>query len=198
MAMAMAMLLQKSTGKHETKTSKPIPQFSMRGYIMRRKWKKANVNSTSSPILLPSSPPLLLMISILLLSTVSLCAGREIRGTVANRNRNYNNVSGSRTFYDSTNNATSNNNHGEDNKNEDGSEFTWTVERKECGQLDEGCYCGTRSRNMTSVICRCENDTQVSINNHCCDELLAIKIVSKKYLSIKMNYVDATNDDCLC
>lgn len=129
-------------GKHEAK-SKPIPQYSMRGYIMRRKWKKANVNSSSFKMF-----QLFLMISIL--NTAHYCAAREIR-------TGHNGVS-SHTFDNGGgNNATST----VSSNDNDGPHFTWIVQRKECDKLDNGCSCERKERNMTTIRCQCDNETQV-------------------------------------
>ncbi|CAL8116090.1 unnamed protein product [Orchesella dallaii] len=43
------------------------------------------------------------------------------------------------------------------------SDLTWFIDNRECGQLDEGCFCETKpNRNRTSIRCRCDNETQVA------------------------------------
>lgn len=121
----------------DQRETKPIPHYSMRGYIMRRKWKKANVNSSLFIML-----PLIVLISIF--STFPECSGREIRSAGSSRG----------AIYDSTlltrNNAT-----------ENAPQFNWVIERKECDKLDEGCLCLNKQRNVTEIVCRCDNEKQV-------------------------------------
>lgn len=137
-----------------------IPQYSMRGEIMRRKWKKANVNSTlwwsSSTLGFYKMFSLVCTISTVnLLISSCAAAGHEIYGKVPGG------VipvldSNSLSSTSSQNNATS-----ADFEGLVGSYFSWVVERKECDKLDEGCFCESRSRNWTVIRCRCDNDTQV-------------------------------------
>lgn len=157
-----------------------IPLYSMRGHIMRRKWKKANVSTTSAPTkttpssLFPSSkstvttetPKMILVSFLFMISVLNLCScvsGSEIRHggvlpgetklgsrrPIIKREINYINATPILANDNSTIKA----------------HLIWTIERKECGQLDDGCSCESRTRNSTVIKCQCDDKLQVSIKD---------------------------------